>query len=200
MAEELPHHSKYHSALLSLMSFTHREERNNVDYPKDHRFRPEELGFLTPMHIKRWLCWKVYGTPTPGPNDHPDQGRGNSMEFWKKAVSWYMPNKIAPWNALSNYGNPTRSKEVNDLVRLVRKKEVQKQGKKSQARRSMKKPKFIKAQRILESKLDFFSVNRFPTMLRYQFHMIAQCNDTCQAKLEDLMHHPDYDFALNTNI
>jgi hypothetical protein len=41
------------------------------------------------------------------------------------------------WNAISGQGNPTRSIEVNKLVKAVQKKEVRKQGAPSMTRRSM---------------------------------------------------------------
>ena len=49
------------------------------------------------------------------------------LEFWKKAILFFMPNCLIPWNSTSQEGNPTKSIEVNDLIRCV-KKEVCKQG------------------------------------------------------------------------
>ena len=71
---------------------------------------------------------KAYGTPEPepepDPNANPTQARSSSLQFWKKAISCYMPNRLMPWNAVSGQGNPTRSIEVNTLIKKVKKKEV----------------------------------------------------------------------------
>ena len=48
-----------------------------------------------------------------------------------------MPNWLMPWNAVSGQGNPTRSIEVNTLIKKVKKKEVRKEGVSSKARRAV---------------------------------------------------------------
>ena len=72
------------------------------------------------------MCLKVYGNPDPGIDDNPTEGRSTSLEFYKKALSFFMPNKLMPWNELANppLGNPTRSVPVKELIKRVRKKEV----------------------------------------------------------------------------
>ena len=47
-----------------------------------------------------------------------------------------MPNRLIPWNSTSQEeGNPTKSIEVNDLIKRVKKKKVHKQGVVPQSRR-----------------------------------------------------------------
>ena len=99
------------------MAYLHEEEA----YEKDHVFSQEELAALAPNDIKRWMCEKAYGTPEPGPNDHPTLCRSTSLEFWKKAISSFMPNRLMSWNILTNVGNPTKSIEINDLIKAVKK-------------------------------------------------------------------------------
>ena len=48
-----------------------------------------------------------------------------------------MPNKLIGWNIGTNVGNPTKSVEVNNLIKKVQKMEVRKQGKASQATRPL---------------------------------------------------------------
>ena len=52
-----------------------------------------------------------------------------------KAIPHFMPNILMHLNELANppVGNPTKSIVVNDLVKIVKKKKVQKQVKLSQA-------------------------------------------------------------------
>lgn len=102
---------QYKPYLRSLMSFV--EGRG---YHVDYDFTPEELGQLTPDGVKRWMAMKVYGIEDPDENDNPTHGRSSSMMFWKKAISYFMPNKDMQWNVLSAQGNPTRSRAVNATV------------------------------------------------------------------------------------
>ena len=72
------------------------------------------------------MRFKVYGKADPDVNDMPTQGRLSSLEFTKKAISQFMPDKLQSWLIRRQDGNPTQSVAVNDLIKLVKKKEVQK--------------------------------------------------------------------------
>ena len=109
----------YHATLIRFMTFT-----NGIAYAKDHQFVQDELAPLTPDDVARWMCQKAYGTPEPEPDANPTKARSTSLMYWKKAISSYMPNCLMPWNAISGQGNPTRSIEVNTLIKKVKKKEV----------------------------------------------------------------------------
>jgi hypothetical protein len=100
----------------------------DCDHDCDHDFSLVELAPLTPVDIKRWMSVEAYGAPEPGPDANPTHGRATSVLFWKKAISFFMPNKLTTWNAISGEGNPTRYIEVNELIKKVKKKEVRKQG------------------------------------------------------------------------
>jgi wyosine [tRNA(Phe)-imidazoG37] synthetase (radical SAM superfamily) len=41
--------------------------------------------------------------------------------FWKKTISFFIPNWLMPWYAISGQGNPTRSNEVNELIKKLKK-------------------------------------------------------------------------------
>ena len=99
-------------------------------------------SLLTPEHIYRWMCTKVYGMPDPSPEDNPTHGWASSLMYYKKAISYFMPNKLMPWNAITREGNPTRSIDVNDLIKAVKKKEVLKQGTPSNADRPLEEQEF----------------------------------------------------------
>jgi hypothetical protein len=97
----------------------------------------------------RYLKFLSYGTATPGPDDHPTQRRSTGLAFVKKTLSFYWPDNTTPWNTEAQSGNPTMSKEVNKLIDLIKKLEVRKQGKKSNAKRDMKRAKFKKTLQLL---------------------------------------------------
>jgi hypothetical protein len=113
----------YHAILIRLMPFL-----NEQAYDNDHLFSQDELALLQPDDIKRWLCVQAYGTPEPGPDANPTLARSNSLKYWKKGISFFMPNKLMSWNAFSGVGNPTKLVEVNELIKKVGKKEVRHQG------------------------------------------------------------------------
>ena len=70
------------------------------------------------------MCLKVHGKEDPGPQDNPIHGRSSTLEYYKKAISHFMPNRLIAWNVMSQVGNPMRSTEVNALIKAVKKKEV----------------------------------------------------------------------------
>ena len=86
------------------------------------------------MELTQWMCLKVYGKEEPGSDDNPIEGHSNSALYWKKDISFFMPNHQTGWDVLTNSGNPTKFVKINDLIKTVKKKEVRQQGKPSLAR------------------------------------------------------------------
>ena len=129
----------YRANLVACMNYT-----NGTTYQKTHTFTNDELFLLTPEHVYAFCANKVYGTPSPTAGiDKPTLGRSATIEFVKKAISFFMPNRLMPWNEQTRNGNPTRSTAVNDLIKAVKKQEVRKEGKKSSARRPMALAEFV---------------------------------------------------------
>ena len=99
-------------------------------YDDSHEFTAEELAKITPNDIARWMKMKVYGTRDPTEEQNPIHGQSSSLEFAKKAISSFMPNKLMHWNKIASQpvGNPTKSAILNDLITLVKKEGARKQG------------------------------------------------------------------------
>ena len=176
---------------------------NETNHPKDHNFTIEELYTLRPQQIKRYLCFLAYGDEFPDFDvDLPTVGRSSSLEFAKKAISYFMPNKNMAWNEQTQQGNPTRSSVLNDLIKVVKKKEVRKLGKASSARRPLVLPEF----RQLIEKVRFPSNHAFTHKYSlaayyiFQFHMVARVDDVMHFKCDDLTPHLDFDFALKSKM
>ena len=91
---------------------------------KDHQFTNEELFRLKPQHIYAFFANLAYGTPSPSLDDTPTLSRSATLEFAKKAISSFQPDRLLPWNEQSGTGNPTRSALVNDLIKRIKKEEV----------------------------------------------------------------------------
>ena len=174
---------QYKRDLISFMSF-----RDGIEYDRNHEFTMEALGNITPVEIVRWMCLKVYGNPDPGIDENPTEGRSASLQYYKKALSFFMPNKLIPWNELATppFGNPTRSVPVNELIKRVKKKEVRKQGKPSSARKPFTEAEYeeaitrMKGHENVEARL--FS----STIFVFQMCMIARIDDSAKLKTEDI--------------
>jgi hypothetical protein len=189
---------RYEGCLRELMSHFH----NRVDRPYDrsHQFTAEQLNGLKPVDIYKWMCLKAYGKEDPGPDDNPTYGRASSLEYYKKAISHFMPNKLMAWNVISQVGNPTRSTEVNSLIKAVRKKEVRKQGKPSSADRAFEKNEFDEVINILESSPDAKRRYMYPAMFKFQFHFIARLDDTLHVRKDSIKVCDEFDFTVTTQL
>ena len=98
----------YKTYLLEFMNFFHAGE-DHEPYTDETEFTDDQLRQIIPTDIKRWMCVKAYGVPNPGPEDNPSEGRSASLEYYKKALSYFMPDRIPTWNTGTNTGNPTKS-------------------------------------------------------------------------------------------
>ena len=87
----------YRPYLIGLMRL-----KDGVDYPKDHQFSRQQLAAVTPDHVVAFFNLKVYGTAQPTEDANPTNGRSNSIAFAKKAISFFMPNRLMQWNELSD--------------------------------------------------------------------------------------------------
>jgi hypothetical protein len=108
-----------------------------------------------------------------------------------------MPNRNVQWNMESQTGHPTISVAVNDLIKTIKKAEVRKLGKKSNAKRDMKRAEFRKCLRLLEAERgNFLKCHPVTTMLKHQFHIIGRADDISNLETIDLRVHKQFNFAL----
>ena len=111
-----------------------------------------------------------------------------------------MPCQLEAWNVTIKLGNPTRSVDVNDLIKDIKKKEVCQQGKYSSADRPFKEGEFRQALGILHA---FFNPKRkciLPALLLLAMQMIARLDDTVHLWKSTLMVCPGFDFALSARM
>ena len=133
----MPPVKQYRAVLVSFMA-----HRDGEDYEAEQEFTPEHLGTIKPREIVAYFNKKAYGMVNPGDGDNPRKARSSSLYFWKKAISYFMPNKHMQWNELANVGNPTKSILVNEMIKKVKTKEVRQQGAPPQARRPLTTTEF----------------------------------------------------------
>jgi len=149
-------------------------------YPPDHEFERDVLLEVKPEHIKRWCCVKVFGIPDPTDDDHPTLGRSSSILFHKKAISHFMPNRLMSWNEVTEMGNPTKSREMNDLIKRVKKEEIRKTGKKSSACRGLAHGEYLSVQEVLRGRNNDKERYLVPCVMNLQYNMIARLDDACE--------------------
>ena len=101
-------------------------------------FSDDELSNITPDHVYRFLALQSYHKEDPTPDDNPVHARSNSVEYTKKAISYYLPNKNIKWTVLQGvgHGNPTQSTKVNELIAAIKLKETRGLGKPTQMDRA----------------------------------------------------------------
>ena len=185
----------YRMVLNAFMSF-----RDGVLYTNTHLFSDDALLETTPEQLVKYFCLKVYGVAEPTPEMRPTQGRSNSILFAKKAISYFMPNKLETWSIRAKSGNPTRSVLVNNLVKAIKKMEVRRQGAPSQARRALLAAEYESIIRILRNSTDPTHKYLCPAFHMFQFNLIARVDDTAHLKKENIRTHPEFPFALLTRM
>jgi hypothetical protein len=137
----MPRKSKeetYKNYFIKFMSFIHRTE-----YDINHVFPDAILGELVPNDVVRFFKFKAFNIADDRDIveavDRASGCRVSTLDMYKKSISFYMPNSIPTWDRLNNRGNPTKSVEVNNFLKLVAKFEVRKKGRPSCAKRALKK-------------------------------------------------------------
>ena len=181
--------SRYKGTLIAFMSYV-----DNVQYDKHHTFSPQDLSHVTADDVVAWMNLKAYGTTTPGMESRPTQGRSNSLLHYKKALSFFMPNRNHQWNELTLVGNPTKSQAVNDMIRRVKKFETRHQGAAPKARRPLTEPEFrnmLNQLRTVENG-DIITKYGVPALLVFQFHLIGRVDDCCKFLRQNLQNHDSY--------
>jgi hypothetical protein len=139
---------EYKSLLDSLISYSFD---GVLDYGKERQYTKGELRALTPDDVVAWMNVKTFDDPDPPSDANPTECRCRSLKFWKKALSFFMPDCLTVCVLGRNKGNPTRSSiEVHSLVRRVKKKEVRKQGKALQVKHPLTREEFQKMQHVFQ--------------------------------------------------
>jgi len=179
-----------------LMEFFH----GGIEYPSDQQFTREQLLELGPLDIKRWLANKAYRDPDYNlrRGDRPVYARSSTLEFAKKAISFFMPNRLPAW--INGAGNPTKSVAVNNLLKEVKQFEVRGEGVGDQSMRPVSEQEFRKTIQLFRSQKDWITSWKFPTMAVWQYHLIGRIDDVVHFKTDDLKSHERFDFAMQTRV
>ena len=134
----------------------------------------------------------MFGEPNPGPNSRPTEGRSSSLEYYKKAISYYMPNQHIGWDMEAERGNPTRSLEVQNLIKSIKRLEVRRQGKPSAARRPMEMEEMRQLVDLAMASDRNQTKYYFLSYLKYQFHLMARNDCTAHLDVDGIMGNPQH--------
>ena len=187
--------STYKPVLIRLMSYL-----DGTVYSKETEFETDRLKELTPEDLMRWLNKKVFGDESPSENSRA-LVRSSAIAYWKKALSYFMPNKLMQWNEINRVGSPTKSTLINDLIKRVKKLEVRKLGVASKARRPLNEGEFRKIVKMLkESEGGPTWKYGVPAQMCFQVHLIARMDDSMNILLENVATHPRFPFCLRTRL
>ena len=194
----MPRNPDYEPYLRHLMSFAHH--RTDI-YPKGATFTKEQLLELQPQHIRDWLSKKAFGKVdwSYENGERPVHQRSSSMQFAKKAVSYFMPNKTPHW--CNGQGNPTKSDIVNKLIKFVEQCEVRGEGAKSNVKRPLTQTEFRKEMELLaQHKDDLDHSVTFRSLGLWQYHLVGRIDDAANFEMSHPGGHDTYDFALKTKV
>ena len=144
------------------------------------------------------MALKAFGKINYGDNDRSTGARYSNLEYIKKSLSFYMPNKGPQW--CNGQGNPTKSGLVNGLLRLVQKLEARGQGSKSQRKRALTEDEMVKEVEMMRAQPDWTHQVKYPCMAMWQFGLIGRIDDTCHHRIRDPKGHKRFEFALQTKV
>ena len=129
------------------------------------------------------MCSRAYGKDDPSQDDAPIM-RSTSVSYWKKSISYFF-NTTSKWNEEAKTGNPTQSKKINNLIKVIRKNETRGNGAESQEDRPFTHNEFRQV-------LDLMGSPRWRAAMNYQYQMIARIDDTAHATKNTLKPSPHF--------
>ena len=103
-----------------------------------------------------------------------------------------MPDWVAGWNTTTSSGNPTKSTTVNEFLKFMKKMEVRRAALPSGAMHPLMVHHFQAALRVLELEpSNFNNFYWFTCMMKFQYHLIGQCDDMGNFLIWDIHAHPN---------
>ena len=71
---------------------------------------------MEPVDIVRYFYFRAFQTIEPEETARPTHIRANTLGYFKKALSSYMPRRNMTWDPVRREGNPSKSTEVNEMI------------------------------------------------------------------------------------
>lgn len=159
---------------------------NGNNYSSREEIEQEEMLKIMPQHIISFLNLHVYGNEVITQEMRPKK-RANTIEYWKKALSFYMLRRTRQWDSIVLQGNPTRSEDVNNFIKRVKKFEVRGEGIGSKARRELEWKEFLNVLRILKNDPRLKKKKKKAlAVLTLQWSLIGRIDDLLGLKIKNV--------------
>lgn len=188
----------YQANLVAFLSYL-----DGCRHPQDATFTPERLRQITPKDVERFLNFKAYGVEVPTQDDHPTSSRSTTLQFAKKAISFFMPDKIHPWDHVNRFGNPTRSPIIGQVIKKVRKAEVRGLGADRRDCRDFTPGEMTFIQTNFRENPTNGNVTKYgvPAFVNFEIHLLTRTDCSSQLQTSKLTTHREYpELALMTKL
>ena len=201
-AWSMPRNASYEGQLCYFMAFVHG--RDFEKYPTGTLFTRVQLLEIQPQHVHDFLALKAFKKVDYSieAGDKPIHGRSSSMEFTKKAISFFMPNHNPHW--CNDAGNPTKHQMHRKLIDLVKLMEVRGEGSDSKTKRALSIVEWYKELEMLRAygttKNDYNFAVKYPAMTVWQYHLIGRIDDVCNFGMSNPKGHELFPFAMKTKV
>ena len=187
--------AKYEINFLQFMGYI-----DGCTYYTGQTFTQHALLNLEPIDVYRYLCYRIFGIETPSPDDNPKYWRGSTLDYHKKAISYFMVDKMHVWNNKLSSGNPTRSSMVNGLVEFVAKKQAQQLGKQTNVVRDLTITEFAQIIPILRGMSNPIRKYSMSAYFIFQYNMIGCIDDVSHVYMDNIKSSPVYPYALMVSV
>jgi hypothetical protein len=158
---------------------------------------------VTSDDICRFFNQEAYHNDDTTEDTRPTFCLSSNLEAHKQAISHFMPRKLFPWDPVSLIGNPTKSKEVNQLINGIKKFECRREGVPSQARRTIEFDEFknlLDVTRDPSVDTDDLRRCRMANVLTRQWQLISRIDDTIKLTIDRISTNPSHAGTGNTKI
>ncbi len=159
---------------------------DSFNHPADTNFSQERLAELTPNDISRYFLYRLYNNPDIAlDNDEKPNHCCTTILYWKKAISFFMPNNNNAWVETSQIGNPTCTVAIAKIIKHLKKKETAQRGASSQSCRAFVKEEFCQIIHHFEAKTNKELALLGSAYTRFQFSMISCVDDAAKLHKSD---------------
>jgi integrase len=177
--------SRYRRILVSFMSFL-----DKVRYPSAQVFSVERMLEVDDTDVYRFFCMKAYGKEQPQEGDKAVCCRSTTLQFYKKALSQYMPRRNFQWDDVSKQGNPTKSQLVNQVIKRVMLGEVRKEGAPTKKVRPLEYEEFLNIVEVLRDPSNgLFRLDervRLLSIITLQWQAIGRIDDMMKMRFNNI--------------
>lgn len=121
--------------------------------------------------------------------------RASNLDTLKRSISYYMPNKHE-WNAGFGWGNPTKSKEVNNVIKTVEKWEIRGGRRESQAWQPFSPKESSCVIKCCRKNFKYDISHGLVCLFLFTYHHIFRLEDACKCYKTNIFANHRFDFVL----